>query len=104
MPSASTSGVIATTTVDTVTLTIELQNITGSRCNAENLNVIFILLREGGPIRMRSPYILGSTEVTFEGLSSGSTYNYHVNITENEYTLSSYSGIATTSEHKVMLL
>ena len=99
VPSFNTSAVtVSETTTDTIKLQIVLRNISGNRCNVNGLSVVSTLFQNNVAIVSdRRIYISGRNEFIFSDLSSGTSYNYLIIITEGTRVIASYSDRAETS-------
>lgn len=80
---------------------LQLKDITGDNCTSKELNVVAALFQNRISVVINSDRTCtpGRKEILFSGLSSGTTYDFQVNITETRNILASYSGAVTTSEY-----
>ena len=92
------SGVTHTSTSNTITLSIELNDIRGDCCNLEDLWVQCTLL-ESNALSQSIPYQIGMNDVEFIDLKPAMSYNYQVKITimDRDVILPIFSGTAATS-------
>ena len=99
MPSFNTSAVtVSETTADTIKLRIELRNISGNRCNVNELSIMSALFQNNVAIASDCRiYISGRNEFIFSNLASGTLYNYQIIITEGSNVIGSYANQVETS-------
>ena len=98
VPSPDSTDVTATGTItNTITLSTDLQDISGDRCDVEGLDIEYTLFFTEF-LTLSSLKTYRKNEITFTGLASGTTYNYQINITEESDVIATFSGRVTTSK------
>ena len=99
-PLAPESVTVSVKDSNSITLSINLGDINGDRCNVTSLRVRVVLFLLNDVQDSRTiPYRVGTNEVTFSSLVS-TTYNYQINITEGDTVITSFFGTATSSSKK----
>ena len=98
VPSPDSTDVTATGTIaNIITLSTDLQDINGDRCDVERLDIEYTLFFTEF-LTLSSLKTDRKNEITFTGLASGTTYNYQINITEENDVIATFSGRVTTSK------
>ena len=104
MPSPDSTDVIATDTdANTIALLTDLQDISGDRCDVERLLIDYTLFFTEF-LTLSSSKSHRRNQITFTGLTPGTTYNYQTNITEGSELIATFSGTATTSKTSHLLV
>ena len=98
MPSPDSTDVITTdTNANTIALSTDLQDISGERCDVERLLIDYALFFTEF-LTLSSSKSYRRNQITFTGLTPGTTYDYQINITEESDLIATFSGTATTSK------
>ena len=82
---------------NTIALSTDLQDISGDRCDVERLFIDYTLFFTES-LTLSSLKSHGRNQITFTGLTPGTTYNYQINITEGSDLIATFFGTATTSK------
>ena len=100
MPSFSETGVgISKTTINSIELQVEFIDISGSNCSVDDLGVSYALLQNNEAIKSDTrDYTPMINDFAFTGLASDTSYNYQINITQDDIVVATFSGTATTCE------
>ena len=94
-PLAPESVTVSVKDSNSITLSINLNDINGDRCNVTSLRVQVVLFLLNDVQGSRTiPYRVGTNEVTFSCLTSETTYNYQIKVTEGDTVIANFFGTA----------